>query len=68
MIMEKEYDFSQAKRGLFYHKDSMLIPPVHLEPDVFEYLSHRAKERGTSLNALVNLLLKKDIELIESAK
>jgi len=32
------------------------------------YLAERASARGISLSALVNTLLKKDIELIEAAE
>lgn len=64
--MREEYDFSKAERGKFFSAEAELVPPVHLEPDVLTYLSARAAARGTSLNALVNQLLKKDIELIES--
>lgn len=64
--MKDEYDFSGAERGKFYRPDLKLIPPVHLEPEVLDYLATRAKARGTTLNSLVNQLLKKDIELIEA--
>lgn len=63
--MKEEYDFSGAVRGKFYRAEAQLVAPVHLEPEVLNYLSIRAKARGTSLNSLVNELLKKDIELIE---
>ena len=66
--MKKEYDFAGAERGKFYRPNLKLIPPVHLEPDVLDYLCERAQAKGTSLNALVNALLKKDIELIESGR
>jgi len=35
---------------------------------VLEYLVERAAARGISLSALVNTLLRKDIELIDAAK
>lgn len=63
--MRDEYDLSQGQRGKFYREGTRLIPPIHLEPEVLAYLAERAKTRGTSLNALVNELLKKDIELIK---
>jgi hypothetical protein len=62
--MKEEYDFANAQRGRFYKPDAVLVPPIHLEPDVLVYLQARADARGVSLNTLVNLLLKKDIELI----
>ena len=65
--MKDEYDFSNAERGKFFHPNLRLIPPVRLEPAVLDFLATRAKERGTSVNQLVNQLLKKDIELIQMA-
>ena len=66
--MKDEYDFSDAERGKFYRRGAQLIPPVHLDPDILSYLAARAEARGTSLNDLVNELLRKDIELIEAAR
>ena len=65
--MAEEYDFSGGERGKFYRDGAILSPPIHLEPDVLKFLQAKAKARGTTLNLLVNQLLKKDIELIESA-
>jgi hypothetical protein len=66
--MKDEYDFSKAERGRFYRKDAVLVPPVHLEPEVLAFLTARAQARGVPLSELVNELLKKDIELIEAAE
>ena len=66
--MKDEYDFSNAERGRFFRQDSVLVPPVHLDPDVLAFLSARAQARGVPLSELVNDLLKKDIELIEAAE
>jgi len=66
--MKDEYDFSNAERGKFYRPGAQLIPPVHLDPEVLSYLAARAEARDTSLNELVNELLRKDIELIETAR
>jgi len=41
-----------------------LSPPIRLEPEVLTYLIRLAKEKDTTLNILINQLLKKDIELI----
>lgn len=65
--MKDEYDFSKAERGKFYRPDVRLIPPVRLEPQVLDFLAKRAKAKGMTLNALLNALLKQDIELIEVA-
>jgi hypothetical protein len=66
--MKDEFDFSNAERGKFYRPGAQLIPPVHLDPEILSYLAARAEARGTSLNNLVNELLRKDIELIEAAR
>ena len=66
--MKDEYDFSKAARGRFCRPNAALIPPVHLDPEVVAFLTARAEARGVSLSELVNVLLKKDIELIEAAR
>ena len=66
--MQNEYDFSNAQRGKFYRKDATLELPIYLDPDVRDYLAARAKAKGIEVNQLVNELLKRDIELIETAK
>lgn len=68
MTKKDNYDFTDAERGKFYRQGAQLIPPVHLEPEVLDYLVARAEARGKSLSGLVNELLKKDIEMIEAAK
>lgn len=64
--VKDEYDFSKAVRGKFHRPDAVLVPPVHLDPEVLRYLQARANARGTTLSQLVNDLLRKDIELIEA--
>lgn len=64
--MDDEYDFSKGERGKFFREGATLVPPVHLDPEVLRYLTERAAAQGTSLNALVNQLLKADIEVIKS--
>ncbi len=67
-MMKREHDFSNAARGKFHRPDMELAPPVYLEPRVLMWMTSHAQSKGTTLNALVNDLLKKDIELIETAK
>jgi hypothetical protein len=66
--MKDEYDYSDAERGKFHRPGAQLIPPAHLDAEVLSYLAARAEARGTSLNDLVNQLLRKDIQLIEAAR
>ncbi|WP_158808997.1 hypothetical protein [Beijerinckia sp. L45] len=66
--MKDGFGFSDGVRGQFFRPDATLVPPVHLDPEVLRYLSERATSQGMSLSALVNRLLKKDIELIKAPK
>jgi hypothetical protein len=58
-MMKEEYDFSAGERGRFFRQGARLVPPVHLKPEVLDYLIELASARGVSLNSLVNGLLKK---------
>ena len=64
----KEYDFRNGQRGRFLRPEAALLPPVHLDPEILAFLTARAEARGVSLNEFVNMLLRKDIELIEAAE
>ena len=62
--MPAEIDFSKGMRGKFYHASAKLNLPVYLDDQV----QTLANTKGVDLSALVNDLLKKDIELIEMAR
>jgi hypothetical protein len=66
--MKNKYDFSHAERGKFYRKGAVLDRPAYLEAGVRDDLTARAKAKGVEVNELVNDLLKRDIDLIETAK
>jgi hypothetical protein len=66
--MKNEYDFTGAERGKFFRPDADLRLPVYLDEDVAAYLRERASSKGVELNRLVNDLLKRDIDLVESVK
>lgn len=66
--MPAEIDFSQGVRGKFYRKDARLQLPVYLDDPVQDRLAALAEAKGVELSALVNDLLRKDIELIEAAR
>lgn len=66
--MKPEYDFSKGERGKFFRPGAELRLPVYLDADVQRYLAARAADKGVPLGEMVNGLLKRDIEIIESAK
>lgn len=63
--MPAEIDFGKGARGKFYRPGMRLNMPVYLDDQVQATLAALAKAKGVELSALVNDLLKKDIELIE---
>lgn len=65
--MKPEYDFSKGARGKF-QPDAEPRLPVYLDRKVQRYLAQRAADKGTSIEAMVNDLLKREIEIIESVK
>ena len=66
--MPADIDFSKAKRGQFYQAGAQLNLPVYLEQTVQSALAALANAKGVEFSALINALLKKDIELIEMAR
>jgi len=66
--MKDEYDFSKGERGKFYRPGAKFNLPVYLDDDVLTYLTERAASKGIEVNQLINDMLKKDINLIETAK
>jgi hypothetical protein len=65
--MPDEIDFSQGVRGKFYRPGMTLNLPVYLDDEVQSRLIRLASAKGVDLSDLVNDLLRKDLELIETA-
>ena len=66
--MKPEYDFSSGVRGKFFRPEAVLRLPVYLDTEVQNYLAERAADKGVPLGEMVNSLLKRDIQIIESVK
>ena len=64
--MKKEYDFSKGERGKFYQLNIKLNLPVYLESDVAQFVQKYAKKKNIDRQTIVNELLRKDKELVES--
>jgi cytidylate kinase len=64
--MKREYDFSKAVRGKFFHKGAELNLPIYVDSSMRKRLERIAKRKGNPVSELVNQLLKKDVELLES--
>ena len=64
--MKTEYDFTKSERGKFYSANADFSFPVHLEPDVDDFMSKLADERKIAVEALVNEWLRASIKIIQS--
>ncbi len=66
--MPAEIDFCGGTRGQFYRSGAMRVSlPVYLEADVQNHLLRIANAHGIDFSTLINALLRKDIEIIETA-
>jgi len=63
--MKREYDFSGAVRGKFYRKDAVLRVPIYLDTKVQERLQRLAGKKGKAIGAIVNQMVRKEIDLLE---
>lgn len=64
--MKKEYDFSNAEQGKFYVPMDEIRLPIYLDKDIETFLVQKAQKDGkSSLQAIVNELLRKDIEIAQ---
>lgn len=66
--MPAEIDFSKGVRGKFYHPGAKFNLPVYLDDQIQTRLAALASAKGVELSALVNDLLRKDIEIIEAVR
>ena len=64
--MKQECDFANAARGKFYRKGAELRLPIYLDSAMHRRLERVAKRRGKPVGDLVNQLLKKDLEVLET--
>ncbi len=64
--MKREYDFSKAVRGKFFRKGAELNFPIYVDGPMHKRFERLAKNKGTPVADLVNQLLKRDMELLES--
>ena len=66
--MKKEYDFSKGVRGKFYRPNAKFNVPVYLDRTVQEFVERIAASSRTDVSAVVNRLLRSDMELVEAAR
>ena len=65
--MKKQYDFSKGIKGKFYIPESEIELPVYLDKENQKYYLNLAKEKNIAMSELINAILSKDRELIDTA-
>lgn len=65
LVPEYAFDYGKVQPNRFAESTAVTVA---LQADIGAYLQERAKAKGLSLGDLVNNMLKRDIELIESVK
>ena len=63
--MKKQFDFSKGVCGKFYNADAEFNLPIYLEPEIAEFVQKLAVEKNLDQSQIINLLLKKDKQIIE---
>lgn len=66
--MKKEYDFSKAKRGVFYKENNVLNIPIYLDPENLRFVLKIAEEKNLDTTFIVNKLIKENIRIAEVLK
>jgi len=66
-MMKKQYDFSKGIKGKFYIPESEIELPVYLDKENQKYYLNLAKEKNIAMSELINAILSKDRELIDTA-
>lgn len=66
--MKKEYDFSRGVRGKFFRPNAKFNVPVYLDGKVQRFVERIAERKRTDVSAVVNRLLRSEMELVEAAK
>lgn len=64
--MKKEYNLSKGERGKFFNPQAKLNLPIYLEPDIEAFIRKQAEKKNKDAESLVNELLRRDIENIQS--
>lgn len=66
--MKIQYDFSRGERGKFYDPKTLFNLPIYLDPEMTQFIREIADRKNTDMNNIVNSLLHKNKELMDSMK
>ena len=63
--MKKEYDFTNAEQGRFYTKPEDTIVPYYLKPGIEKDLKRVALRHGKRPEDLLEVILEKELALLD---
>ena len=66
--MKEIYDFSKGVKGKFYIPESEIELPVYLDKKNQEFYMNLTREKKVAMSTLINELLTKNREIIDTAK
>ncbi|MCX6993761.1 MAG: hypothetical protein NT011_11560 [Kiritimatiellaeota bacterium] len=66
--MKKEYDFSKGVRGKFYRPNAKFNVPVYLDCKVQQFVERIAERKRADVSAVVNRMLRSEMDLVETVK
>jgi hypothetical protein len=66
--MKKTYDFSKGVKGKYYVPENEIELPIYLDKSNQDFFLNLAKEKKTVISKIVNQVLTKDRELIDTFK
>lgn len=66
--MKKEYDFSKAVRGKYYHPNTKLNLPIYLDDDVIDFIEKYAKQKKVDSQTIVNEILRRNKEMLNAMR
>jgi len=64
--MKEEYDFSNAAQGKFYRPGQHVEAPVYVDGDVLAFFQKKSLQKNIGVDQLVNSILRKEMEIIQS--
>ena len=63
--MKRAYNFSKGIRGKFYRKGAELRLPIYLDAKLQQKLEGLARKKAKDIGAMVNQLLRRDVDCLE---
>ena len=64
--MKNEYNFSNGVRGKFYNENAKINIPIYLDKDVAEFIEEVSRRNKIDPQTIVNKVLRKNKNMIQT--